>query len=979
MSFRLKVIAGLFLIQSLILSTLFYICINILHDSTKEGLITRAQSTTQLLASLAKDSVLSYDLATLASYADDIMQQPGMAYIRIVDHAGNILVTAGQAPVNSIQADQDIFHSSDSIFDSASEIKENNMSFGRVEIGLDTQFAQHADQQTRQLLIIVSLISILISTIFTLFLSRYLTLQLNALVDGAKALAKGDREYRIPVSGADELTQVSISFNHMAENLSQTYTILEKESAINNAMFETSPSGIFITDAEGKISHFNQAAEKLFDYQAKEIYQKNIKQLIPDSDTDALHPNDHSNDSQEIEDSRKAKHGKEMTACKKSGEVFPIHLAIGDMEIQNRHLMVGIITDITERKKNEWALQEYKSNLETTVKKRTEELEIAKDAAEAGAKTKSAFIANMSHEIRTPMNAIIGFSEVLLMDTSVQKKTRKQVSTILQSAKSLLSIINDILDVSKLESGKFSLEEIAFHLPNALAEALKTIEFQAEEKGLKLSLIVDNSLSDCYIGDPTRLRQVILNLVSNAIKFTEKGFVKVQVESDQSEKDTLLFRVLDSGIGMSEQQCKRIFEPFTQADTSTTRRFGGTGLGTSICKQIVELMHGEITVKSQPGIGSEFFFTYKMAQAPKGVDCLYDDSNISHDEYVSPRTFNILLAEDIETNAQLVTLRLEHLGHKITWVRDGQEAVTAYIENDFDLILMDIMMPNMDGLEAARQIRYTDKDKNKPIVIMALTASVMREDHQHCRDAGMNRVEAKPIDFKKLLQDMEELVSQDLGQQSTLHNIELSNNTCVDFSPIKHCINADEAISVWQDALIYVQALQKFADEHEQDSIDIKKALQEPSDNGQTARVIAHTLKGLAGNLQFKEITELTIEIDAALKANHLDHAVSRLDNLHRELQRAVIAIRKLKLPESSSQTSTDRYDSDSVSTLLKQLSGALLELNPDHAAPIMSEIEKQLSSNELHSIQQAIDSFDFDQAQINIQKLAAELELNID
>jgi two-component system sensor histidine kinase EvgS len=585
----------------------------------------------------------------------------------------------------------------------------------------------------------------------------------------------------------------------------------------------------------------------------------------------------------------------------------------------------------------------------------------------------------MSHEIRTPMNAIIGFSEVLLMDTGIKNKTRKQASTILQSAKSLLNIINDILDISKLESGKFSLEEIAFHLPNALAEALRTVEYQADEKNLKLSLTIDNSLENHYIGDPTRLRQVILNLVSNAIKFTEKGFVKVQVEPDPLDENTLLFRVLDSGIGMSEKQCKHIFEPFTQADTSTTRRFGGTGLGTSICKQIVELMSGEITVRSQLGIGSEFSFTYSMEKAPEEMDCLYDDSNVSHDAYVSPRAFNILLAEDIETNAQLVTLRLEHLGHKITWVKNGLEALEAYQEHNFDLILMDVMMPKMDGLEATEKIRLTEKDKQKPILIMALTASVMREDHQRCRDAGMNRVEAKPIDFKRLLQDIEELVPKDLGQKTTLHNIDLADNIYIDFGPVEHCIDTAEAISIWQDAWVYAQALQKFADEHEHDAINIRQDLQVDTENNQTAKLIAHTLKGLAGNLQFKEITELSIEIDNALKSGQLDQVRSRLDNLHRELQRAVIAIRQLELPDSSSQTPMAQYDPDLVTILLKKLSDSLLELNPDHATPIMSEIEMQLSCNELHSIQQAIDSFDFDQAQISIQKLAEELELNID
>ncbi len=248
------------------------------------------------------------------------------------------------------------------------------------------------------------------------------------------------------------------------------------------------------------------------------------------------------------------------------------------------------------------------------------------------------------------MNAILGFSEVVLQDTQLSTETERHVRTLYSAAKSLLTIINDILDVSKLESGKFALETVCFHLPNALADALRTVEHRAAEKNLTITIEYDVHLPIRFMGDPTRLRQVVLNLVGNAIKFTPEGNITLRVKPGD-KPDMLQFSVCDQGIGMTPEQVSTVFEPFSQADASTTRRFGGTGLGTTISKQIVDLMDGEIWVDSTFGAGSSFHFTAHLPEATVTDGCLYEHDSRIADGYVSPRLFRILLAEDVEANA----------------------------------------------------------------------------------------------------------------------------------------------------------------------------------------------------------------------------------------------------------------------------------------------------------------------------------------
>jgi len=387
------------------------------------------------------------------------------------------------------------------------------------------------------------------------------------------------------------------------------------------------------------------------------------------------------------------------------------------------------------------------ANAHQHLEKTKESLRLAKKEAERTAKSKMRFLANMSHEIRTPMNIILGFMNVVLEHDHLSEEDKEHLSTAHYAAQNLLTIIDDILDVTKNESGKLLLESIPFDLFKLLTEAGHLLSFKAKQKGLNFQLDFSPELSHYYIGDPIRINQVILNLTGNAIKFTQQGFVKIKVSQDQ-KTDKILFSISDSGIGISNEERKKIFDSFTQADTSTTRNFGGTGLGTTISRQLVSAMEGDIWVDSQQGQGSTFSFLLPLKVGDRSE--IAADNKLEHSQQSPSKSLNILLAEDTAPNAMLMNVVMRKRGHQLTIVDDGKKAIEAVKQNDFDIVFMDVQMPVMDGLIATQKIRQLGEEDKRNIPIIAMTASALNEDRKACFDAGMNEVQTKPIDFEKL-------------------------------------------------------------------------------------------------------------------------------------------------------------------------------------------------------------------------------------
>ncbi len=425
---------------------------------------------------------------------------------------------------------------------------------------------------------------------------------------------------------------------------------------------------------------------------------------------------------------------------------------------------IGVVRNITALKAGEQRLKDDAQELE----QKNEELEKALTAAREATRMKSRFLANMSHEIRTPMNGVLGMTDFLL-GTGLNPEQQEYAESIKRSADSLLALINDILDLSRIEAGKLRLDRADFSLPSAIAETASVFALQARAKGLEFVSVVAPGLPEAAVGDPGRLRQVLTNLLGNAIKFTEHGQVglKAEIVSQTRDEIQLKFTVHDSGLGIPASEQGRLFDTFTQVDESNTRKYGGTGLGLAISKQLVELLGGEIGLESEPGKGSKFWFTasfgkstrvlpVRPAPAPRVMAAKSQTGTAHRAEAASSAqaspleaSMRILLAEDNEINQRITLRLLQKLGLSADAVVNGREAVEALEKREYDLVLMDCQMPDMDGFEATAVIRKRE-GPSRHQTICALTANCMDGDRERCLAAGMDDYISKPVGLEKL-------------------------------------------------------------------------------------------------------------------------------------------------------------------------------------------------------------------------------------
>jgi TMAO reductase system sensor TorS len=444
-------------------------------------------------------------------------------------------------------------------------------------------------------------------------------------------------------------------------------------------------------------------------------------------------------------------------------------------------LIHGFNAMLSEIQKRDNRIAVYSESLEDSIIKRTgeltvanqelevtiEDLNVAKKLAESANSAKSQFLANMSHEIRTPMNGIMGMTEVLLK-TGLTDRQHHFASTIKNSAESLLAIINDILDFSKIEAGKLTIESTPFNLQETLREIIDVFDEQAAWKEIALVVEIDPKVPFSVEGDPVRLRQVLINLVSNALKFTEQGSVTIKALciEDSAEIIVLKFEVTDTGIGILPETLPLIFDRFAQADGSTTRRFGGTGLGLSIASQLAELMGGSIGVESVYGEGSTFWFTTRLAHFNGQLPDTEEFNKIENDN--TDVCAKVLVVEDTKVNREVCCELLKHLGHSATVVNNGLEALEILLKERFDVVLMDCQMPVMDGYEATRKYREWEQEQNGThLPIIALTGNAMEQDKKLCLDAGMDDYLKKPFNLKQLSNTLSRWLSGSIRSDST--------------------------------------------------------------------------------------------------------------------------------------------------------------------------------------------------------------------
>jgi signal transduction histidine kinase/CheY-like chemotaxis protein len=425
----------------------------------------------------------------------------------------------------------------------------------------------------------------------------------------------------------------------------------------------------------------------------------------------------------------------------------------------NTWKVAAVVTDITARRTAEQAQEAAYRELQNEMAERRRvetEAQEARKAAEDANRAKSEFLATMSHEIRTPMNSIVGFTD-LLLESRLADEQREWVAIIRESGRSLLAIINNILDLSKIEAGKVELERIVFSPGRSAREICELLHAGARKKGLRLEHEIPPAVPRQVIGDPARFRQVLLNLVSNSLKFTAEGGVRVvyswEPPDDGHPRGVLQVEVVDTGIGIAQDKVERLFQRFAQAEGSTTRRFGGSGLGLSIAKRLVELMDGEIGVKSEPGHGSTFWFRIPFEPAEEAEVVVAPASPEPVPAATVQRPIRVLVADDVEFNQRLATLMLRKLGCTVDCAGDGRRAVSQTAAQHYDVVFMDCQMPELDGFEATREIRQREQAAGSDggrVPIVAMTANAVVGDRELCLSAGMDDYVTKPLNVDEL-------------------------------------------------------------------------------------------------------------------------------------------------------------------------------------------------------------------------------------
>ena len=515
-------------------------------------------------------------------------------------------------------------------------------------------------------------------------------------------------------------------------------------------LIDTASEAIFILDARsGYVLDANRKGEELLGAPVEQF----AGSLLP---LQGWEPGSRSTIS--LADVARLKGAKRETKMRAAGGAWiEVEFSASAVLVRGATLIEVILRDITEQKKAAAALRES----EQKHRQLSGELRTARDAALAASRAKSEFLANMSHEIRTPMNGIIGMQSLALTASSAEERS-SCVETAQQAAYSLMAILNDILDISKIEAGRIEIHPGVFSIRRSIEEVFQLVRPSAREKGLELSWTVSAPTPDALFADPLRVRQVLTNLLGNAVKFTERGRVELRAESRPNGADGVLLdiEVIDTGIGISPEAQQVIFESFRQADSSTTRCYGGTGLGLTIAQHLITLMGGTIQVESAPGQGSTFRLTIPCLVAPQAASA--PAPAISAAQPAPVKKLRILVAEDNPVNQRLAKRLLEKRGHSVQVVADGRQAVEeASMAQPFDVILMDIQMPAMDGLEATRAIRKMPNPQRSSVPIVAMTAFAMTADRDRCLAAGMNQHLTKPIDAAQLYATIETVAMVD--------------------------------------------------------------------------------------------------------------------------------------------------------------------------------------------------------------------------
>jgi PAS domain S-box-containing protein len=638
--------------------------------------------------------------------------------------------------------------------------------------------------------------------------------------------------------------------------------VTERERTKFQTLFETNSDGIVILDQQG-FTDCNPATLNMFHLSRVEDFLALRPEDLGVTTQSCGTPSCMLAQRQILEAVEKGHTLFEWIARRPDGSTFPAEIALHAMTLDGRTVIQAIMRDVSAQKEVEAALKD------------------ARDAALEATEMKSQFVANVSHEIRTPMNGILGMIR-LLLGSPLNPRQTEYAQAISRSAESLMGIINDLLDFSKIEAGRLTLEEIDFDLPALLRDVLALYRPRADAKGLALRMEATGALPGWVRGDPLRLRQVLLNLLDNAIKFTQAGEVVLAAEAAAGEM--IQFTVRDSGIGIPTAVREHIFQAFAQADGSVSRKFGGTGLGLAICRQLVVLMGGELTLESAPGQGSSFHFRLHLASGQQPYHHPSDQANDLPPQFPGVR---ILVAEDNPVNQKLAAFMLEDYGVEVFLADNGKAAFDLLEHERVDLVLMDCQMPEWDGLTATRAIRAREREQHRArLPVLALSANVMPGFEESCRAAGMDAYLAKPLREEALIAALQRWLPG-RGRIDAQAQHEPQSNTTTeapfDLEKIRRLCRGD--------ASKVEEMLSLFLGSSEDLLTQLAQAL-EDRDLPRAARQ-AHQIKGASSYLAATEATELATEVEATAKAGDLEACLTSQEDLEAAFIRLFIPIRE--------------------------------------------------------------------------------------
>ncbi len=624
-------------------------------------------------------------------------------------------------------------------------------------------------------------------------------------------------------------------------------------------------------------------------------------------------------------------------------------------------LVLIILLAFFKNKKSKQLLEKQGELLQQS----TIDLLLAKQHAEKANHSKSVFLANMSHELRTPMNAVIGFLELTLEQYTLPEPYLGYITTAESSARSLLHLLNDILDISKMENNKLSLEKVEFNLKELLSSVLNTLKLASQEKNITITLhdeVLHNKA--CLVGDPVRIRQIFINLLGNAIKFTKQGEINIFISDDThlvAAQHVTYIQIHDTGIGIPSEKLDTIFDAFTQSDDSTTRHFGGTGLGTTISKQLITKMGGKIWIESIVHQGTQVHFYLPMVLTA----CQASKSSISSPSTPTPKSticYHLLIVDDVKTNALLACIRLEAAGYKVTQAENGKIALELLQQQHFDAILMDIHMPVMDGLTATRSIREQEKNSSRHIPVIALTASVLKEDMAECLHAGMDDIVTKPIDFGLLFDKLQQHLTVIDPLPTTTKQTTDSTTHSASFNK-ESLIQGKKGLQYWKDEAIYFAVLHDFSQQHAHDDQAVQIALQ--AKDYQRVLELTHRIKGLAGNLCMPHVEQTAQRLHIAIKQQHYHTLKPLFSAFSQALQLSVHYIQEniSSPPASTSVPQKQPVKKQDKLILVQQLITCLQQSDPNKISCTLEKLKPYLTEKDFYILDKYIDNYDMDDA----------------